>query len=136
MRESSRRFFRWWRGWQDYSPAPRAHPSRGPLTRFARCAFSRATAPALESNGRPAGDCSNSSNLHVEENSLPSFFSVVARLAGFEPATPGFVDQCSIQLSYSRSYPVAIGILVRGEHRSFAYFKRSRLLYCSEEAQA
>ena len=60
----------------------------------------------------------------------------LARLAGFEPATPGFVDQCSIQLSYSRSYPVAIGILVRGEHRSFAYFKRSRLLYCSEEAQA
>ncbi len=32
----------------------------------------------------------------------------MARLAGFEPATPGFVDQCSIQLSYSRSNPVPV----------------------------
>jgi len=31
---------------------------------------------------------------------------------------------------------MAIGRLVRGERRSFAYCRRSCILYCSEEAQA
>ena len=49
----------------------------------------------------------------------------MARLAGFEPATPGFVDQCSIQLSYSRSIAVSVSFFqptpgvpgVAGHHR-------------------
>ena len=109
-----------------------AHPSRGPLTRYARCALSRPAGSAR------TGGFESDPQSHQKEKGVGRFashpFFFMARLQGFEPRTPKFVAWCSIQLSYSRGRARIIwkgpggvkeGCLVRSGAGRFQYNRRA-----------